>query len=362
MSTKIALVLVHGILSDGSAWDQLVDHVQHDSALVDRLSIHRVEYPTKLMEWKKTRRIPDISTIAQYLATEIAEIPDDQPVVFMAHSQGGLIVQRFLAQQLSAGKGLELARVKRFMMFATPNSGSQFLLSIRKWIRNPQEEELRPLAEEITRTQQRILDGVVYARATTPSTAPIPIEAYAGLSDRIVRPQSALSLFPEGGVLPGDHSTLIRPQDPGAVFYRLVKDRLIAEVDRAENRTTGRPNGDGASQNTVATYNLAPAESSPKIGQVAVRRIAEALSAIPDLRVAATRRQLTGLMSLYVQERASAGSSGNTRLEIFALVDVCADMGDAGRSELLSSLDWVFGTEIVAVNHAKTVIEQSWPI
>ena len=50
-------------------------------------------------------------------------------IVLVTHSQGGLIVQRYLARRLASGHGEELRRIRRIVMYACPNNGSQALLA-----------------------------------------------------------------------------------------------------------------------------------------------------------------------------------------------------------------------------------------
>jgi len=56
-----------------------------------------------------------------------------------------------------------------------------------------------------------VINGVVHAKTVAADRCPIPIVAYAAESDNIVTPMSASSVFPNSGVLPGDHFSIIRP-------------------------------------------------------------------------------------------------------------------------------------------------------
>lgn len=362
------LVVVHGIMSDSSAWDPLVELTREDADLGGRVGILRVDYPSKAVELSPSRRLPDLDTVAGCLTTQLTEeLPPDLPVVFAAHSQGGLIVQRYLAQQLSEGRGLELRRIRRVLMFATPNSGSEYLLTLRKrWQRNPQERELRPINDKIIETQRTILDRVVNADVATATTVPIPIEAYAGLTDRIVLPQSAKSVFPECGVLPGDHSSIIRPSSTQALMYRLVKSRLLQEIRRGAD-SPGPPTIAGGTSELdygieveLRASSFEPARGCP-LSDDAVRAIAAALADIPDLVDPVTRKQFMLCMPRYVRERLLHGGD-NPRIELSALVHRCAAFEGTGRDALVISLEWAFAVEDPAVARALAVIEQQWPV
>ncbi|NNH69259.1 alpha/beta fold hydrolase [Nocardia uniformis] len=363
----MALVVVHGILSDSGAWDPLLDLLDRDPDLAGRVRVVRVDYPSKLAELVPKKQLPELDTVAGFLGTQLAEqLVPDQQVVFAAHSQGGLIVQRYLAQQLSEGRGLELRRIRRILMFATPNSGSEYLLALRKrWQRNPQERELRPLNEKIIRTQRMILDRVVHATETTATSVPIPIEAYAGLSDRVVLPQSATSVFPTGGVLPGDHSSIIRPTSADDLVYRIVKTRLLQEVQRSAHTPAAPVDSERVDQlnRSIASELRTQVITEPteqRLTKEAVRQIAAALEKISDLIDPAVRSQFVMSMPLYVRQRMPPGG-GNPRLELAALVEICAIFGETGREALVVSMEWAFAREDPAVGRALDVIEQRWP-
>src|SRR5262249_34054686 len=141
------------------------------------VSICNFEYATGKVEWHPKRSFPDISAIARGLATTVKEAgPPERPIIFAANSQGGRVVQRDFVQQLDAGRGEELHRVKRVLLFATPNSGSEYASPLRKiagrLVSHAQEAELKPIAEQVTDTQSKLLDRVVNAATVSATTVP----------------------------------------------------------------------------------------------------------------------------------------------------------------------------------------------
>lgn len=227
---RIDVVFVHGLLSSRRAWLPMTKLLSKDPELPG-LRIHFFEYASQLVRFRPDRRIPHLNDIADRLRTYLRDdLPADaRLVVLVSHSQGGLIVQRFLARTLAAAHGHELAPIRRVVMFACPNSGSQFLGSLRKLTlrrRSPQERELRPLHEGIIETHNAVIRGVLQARERTATEWPIPVSTYAGISDNIVPPVLANWTFTMTGVLPGDHFSVIRPSSPEDSCYRALKKEI----------------------------------------------------------------------------------------------------------------------------------------
>ncbi|MDX3866433.1 tetratricopeptide repeat protein [Streptomyces europaeiscabiei] len=225
----MGVVFVHGFLSSPAVWKNFEKLIDSDSDL-SFVTTLPFEYASPKLRINPLLRIPDVNDIAgslqSYLEVEAAGY--DQ-LVLVSHSQGGLVVQRYLAQMLARGKGLELGRIRGIVFFSCPNDGSELFLSLRRrWLpRNPQENGLRPLNREVKETQSAVINQVVHARAPELRACPIPIRAYAGASDNVVTRTSAQSVFPDIGVLPGDHSSIIQPDSLTHRSYTALKHRLL---------------------------------------------------------------------------------------------------------------------------------------
>jgi hypothetical protein len=146
--TQGAVVFVHGIISSPAAWTPLARLLENDTKISHSYRLLRFEYRSPKFDWRPDRRIPDYNTIADSLSTFIdIECADYTHLVLVGHSQGGLIVQRYLARMLAEGRGVDLRRIRRIVLLACPNNGSELLLILRKSARfwtHPQERELRP--------------------------------------------------------------------------------------------------------------------------------------------------------------------------------------------------------------------------
>lgn len=232
--SRLCVVFVHGLFSSRRAWVPMAGLMAGDP---DLAHVRRCffEYDSKIIHFRPDRRVPHLNDIADRLGTYLRDefAPDDR-LVLVSHSQGGLVIQRYLARTLARGGGAELAPIRRIVMIACPNSGSEFLASLRRltmrW-RNPQERELRPIQESIIETHRAVARGVVNARQRGPHQWPIPLSTYAGLSDNIVPPAVANWTFPLTGVLDGDHFTVIQPPNRDDSRYKALKAEIMAVLE-----------------------------------------------------------------------------------------------------------------------------------
>ncbi|MFG2873942.1 alpha/beta fold hydrolase [Streptomyces sp. NPDC048337] len=229
---QAAVVFVHGLFSSPTTWTPLQREMSGIPAVSDEYDFLFFEYATRPVTWNPLRRMPDLDTIAESLRGFIGDLTAGyERVALVTHSQGGLVAQRYLSRMLLAGRGRELAKIRRLVMFACPNNGSDLFLLARRGLipmtRNSQERELKPLQTSVLETQRRVIDGIVRAPELAHDSCPIPIVAYAGESDNVVVPSSAAGFFPETGVLPGDHFSVIKPSGPDSRIVHAVRRELV---------------------------------------------------------------------------------------------------------------------------------------
>jgi hypothetical protein len=236
-------VFVHGLFSSVEVWAPFTQLIADDPDLAGFVTTQCFGYDSPIIRLRMDRRVAEIDDIADRLRTFlVTELCDAESIVLVTHSQGGLVVQRFLARMLSQRRGRELARIRRIAMYACPNSGSEFFLSVRKraifW-RHPQERQLRPFDRAVTETQRTVLQQVVHASGCTDTECRIPINAYGGMTDRIVPPTVSSWVFPSSDV-DGDHFSIVRPTSRNTSSYRVLKAALLAE-DSPEQVATSTP-------------------------------------------------------------------------------------------------------------------------
>jgi pimeloyl-ACP methyl ester carboxylesterase len=229
-------VFVHGLFSSAATWGKLTDQISDFPEITNQFDIEPFGYSTPRLAWNPLRRIPDLDILAENLRGFMTNMGERyERIVLVTHSQGGLIAQRFLSRAISDGRAAELAKIRRIVMFACPNSGSELFLLARKafipFTRNRQERELRPLQMPVVEAQRKVMQGIVQATEISSTKCPIPIVSYAGDADNIVAPASALSVFPLREVLPGDHFSIIKPDAHGRLVSAMRRELAQALVE-----------------------------------------------------------------------------------------------------------------------------------
>lgn len=214
------IVLIHGLFSSARTWDRLLRHAQTDPTL-QHANFRTFEYESpRFRPLLSPSRIPDYNDIEGSLRSFLRlEDEATPPLAIVTHSQGGLIIQRFLASMAERGRARDLARIRFVMLLACPNEGSQYLSLPRRLLgygRHPQARDLRPLNDDVHRSRQIVLSSIINARSVTDHSCPVPIWAYAGRTDNIVPAASAKGVFSDPQVIPGDHSSILDPEYAGS--------------------------------------------------------------------------------------------------------------------------------------------------
>ena len=237
------LVTVHGLWSAPATWDRLTSVWQSDEQLRG-LRVHAFGYASpKLPRMPSSAvRVPDYDDIAQTLATEYSTVlAGEADVMFVTHSQGGLILQRFLAWMIGQGRAQELSRIHSVVMLACPNYGSEYLRSVRQVLgfgRHPQAGSLEVLNKQVADTQRTVLQRIVNATGVDDYQCRIPFHVYSGNADNVVTAASAQSAFPGASALAGDHFSILDPAVPGNRTAEVVKQHILTDV------TTPQPGQD----------------------------------------------------------------------------------------------------------------------
>ncbi|PVC97768.1 hypothetical protein DBP19_06805 [Streptomyces sp. CS090A] len=327
------MVFIHGFNSSAEMWDPLLSRMRPDEGLRDVTALP-FSYDTRLWQPSPLRQIPSFDTVAdslkEFLVTE-AERFDH--LMLVCHSQGGLVAQRSLTRMLVEGRGKDMARILRVVLLACPNNGSQLGMTLRRAVlpRNKQEQQLRPLDQQITDTQRTVLRDLVNAREVTERTCPIPFSVYAGETDNVVTPASALGAFPDASVLPGDHSGIVRTERCFATLRRLMLSALVTGTAAGQDPVSAASALPAVLSSTVAT---APRTSPPSVDSAQqappatfpdTLDIVQVAERIPDMDDPDFRRQVVRLMRSALEPQAgfSAGFRAHPRDHLLEIVGRC---------------------------------------
>ncbi|WP_430479760.1 alpha/beta fold hydrolase [Streptomyces sp. P11-1] len=323
---RLGVVFIHGFNSSARMWDPLVSSLEQDERTRGVTALP-FSYDTRLWQVSPVRRIPGFDTVADSLKEFLdTDAEGFGRLVLVCHSQGGLVAQRALTRMLAEGRGRDLARIRRVILLACPNNGSELAMSLRRGLlsRNPQEHELRPLNQQITDAQRIVLRDLVNAREVTERTCPIPFSVYAGETDKVVPPVSALSTFPDAAVLPGDHSGIVRSQRCYATVRRLLLAALTepdatGAAGASDATKTGAPTEESTTRTTSGPPPVSPGSFPDALDIV---RVAER---IPDMDDPDFRRQVVALMrrSLAPHAGFTAGYRAHPRDHLLEIVERC---------------------------------------
>jgi hypothetical protein len=237
----VDLVFIHGFWSSPATWDRLRTRLREDTDLAG-VRIHAFGYESPKLRWPGSpTRIPDYNDIAQSLPAYLAaHVRRGAGVAVVTHSQGGLILQRYLAWMLGEGRGRELATIRLIVMLSCPNEGSEYLRSIRAVAglgRHPQAGQLDVLTREVGKARRVVLRQVINATTVHERHCPIPVYVYSGRTDNVVLRETAQSVFPNAEVLPGNHFSILDPDAPGHLTFAELKRRLLETFPPAETKT-----------------------------------------------------------------------------------------------------------------------------
>ncbi len=227
---QTTVVFVHGFRDGPECWDPFVKLLEGDPEL-SGFRFLRYQYSTGIAKLNVLQRLPTIKQCGNGLGGFLDLRCPEGKLVLVGHSMGGLVIQYLLAEKLAAGRGADLSRIRSVILFATPNRGSTMFSSLRRiantFIDNPQDEQLEVLNDEVANLTETIGRSIVRAQKVDLNACPIPFRAFWGETDAVVPESSARGSFTEANQLPGDHTTIIRPEDRDDLRYLALKEELL---------------------------------------------------------------------------------------------------------------------------------------
>jgi len=213
-----AIVFVHGFGGNaGSTWDKFPELLMANSAL-DSWDVFSIGYSTSLAfdmagVWSAD---PEIITLGGLIET-VADVPPldaYESIAILAHSMGGLLVQRALLSSDALRK-----RVSHLLLFGTPSNGLDKASPFNFWKR-----QIRDMA-----TGSPFITTLRSDWTTTiGSTPPFTFVAVAGDRDEFVPRTSSIEPFPEPRrrVAYGNHIEIVKPKDAEHLGYKIALKAL----------------------------------------------------------------------------------------------------------------------------------------
>lgn len=231
MDKKCLALFIHGFWSKKDCWDELIRLLKSDDHLRDIFEPEAYpSYKTGLFNLHPLTKLPSISEIAKELATTlVTTYKDYDRVTLIGHSQGGLIIQKYLLDILNEHNVRELCKIQQVILIATPNLGAVYLNFLRRvfFRNNPQEYSLRVLNEEMSEVLRGITSKILAATRRTSNQWPVRIQCICGSNDRIVPSASAKAVFENVYTVNANHKSIIRPKNSEDPLYKSFKEALL---------------------------------------------------------------------------------------------------------------------------------------
>jgi pimeloyl-ACP methyl ester carboxylesterase len=232
MQPRGIVLFVHGFGSSAKCWQPLLKLLRSDAEVTAQYDLVTWEYPTKWVELNVLGRIPRLAELGKGLADEIdSPAYRGRAVTLVGHSQGGLVIQSFLAQAVQRRESWRLRRIRQAILLATPTGGSTTGFNLRMiastLFRNPQELTLRVLNPDIADMKAVIRNQILEAREDTETSHRVPIHAFCGMQDAVVPEASARGMFDSVRSVPGTHFSILEPPHTSDPRYRELVEILL---------------------------------------------------------------------------------------------------------------------------------------
>lgn len=220
--TQNVIVFVHGFTgSPVETWTDFSKYLMESPAL-DGWDVFSLGYSSRLAPdfrgvWTGN---PSIQTISTYLFThfDVGQLKDYKAIVFVAHSMGGLVVQRALLDRQEL-----LKRTTHVFLFGTPSNGLE-KAGWFKWFKRQVEDMVAggPFIRKLR------LDW----RTLWPKQPPPKFWAIAGDADEFVPARMSLGPFlkEQRLVVPGNHLEIIRPKNARDLSVQAVVRGIQGEA------------------------------------------------------------------------------------------------------------------------------------
>jgi hypothetical protein len=216
------VLFIHGLTgaADEATWALFPDLLREDPEVSQRYDIGLFEYATN---WKKHYPSTRVPEAAKMLRTKLdTDWKKYTEIAVIAHSQGGLVTRRYVADQLKASLQHRIGRV---LFFATPNLGALGGKIAELGSGSVTSDEAADLAYDSEMIKQLLLD-----EAQTKAHLSVPTRFVVAREDRLVGATSAW-----GRGLPGDyievagegHLSIVKVTSPKHPSFEIAHNFLL---------------------------------------------------------------------------------------------------------------------------------------
>jgi len=156
--------------------------------------------------------IPDITKLADFLNTTIRnQFAKYQQIAIVAHSMGGLVLQKAILELNDADRG----RINYVFLFGTPSNGLNKAAFVKFW--NRQLRDMASNGEFVTGLRKKWND-------TFAAGYPFTFKVVAGTDDEFVPTASSQQPFDKKycEVVSGNHLAIVKPDDKNHAGYQLI--------------------------------------------------------------------------------------------------------------------------------------------
>ncbi|MCP4203911.1 MAG: tetratricopeptide repeat protein [bacterium] len=222
---KAAICFIHGFGGDiQRTWGRFPD-ILLDEPKLQAWDLLSMGYSTGLSfditgVWKAAAPLDKLAGLLRTVSS-MGGLEEYESIAFVAHSMGGLSVQRALVDDHDLAE-----RVGHVVLFGTPSGGLRKASFFRRWMR-----QIRDMSVDspfITDLRKRWLN-------TFGNDPPFRFLAVAGSEDEFVPANSALEAFPESqrAIVFGDHLSIVKPTDAGSLCVQVVVNHLVDDAAAA---------------------------------------------------------------------------------------------------------------------------------
>jgi tetratricopeptide (TPR) repeat protein len=215
---KVAIIFVHGFTGDvQKTWGEIPKFL-HEEPKLGGWDLAGFGYESTfgldiLNLWSADPSLEEIST---KLNAALGLLPYER-VVLVAHSMGGLVVQRALVKYPEIR-----SRVAQVILFGTPSRGLVKATLVSRWKQQAENMSASgPFIKDLRKDWSR-LEGEKNEKKLP------PLLAVAGETDQFVPPDSSLGPFPEEmrRVIPGNHVTMLNASSANDACVQMIVETV----------------------------------------------------------------------------------------------------------------------------------------